>query len=208
MTTKTVTLVGVVVVALIVAIAAIAAGGGEESEAADTDGAFIAAMIPHHESAIEMAEMAQDRAQHPEIKQLAGEIIDAQEAEIETLEGAHERLYGEPVGEMSHGSLGLEDSMMGMDGNMSMLESAKPFDREFIDMMIAHHQGAIRMARIELEGGQDEETLQIAGDVVDAQSREIDEMNEWRTDWYGSPSPSGGIPDEDETMDGMDMEGM
>lgn len=63
---------------------------------------------------------------------------------------------------------------------MDMLETAKPFDRAFIDAMIVHHQGAIRMSQIELADGTDEQTKSLADEIIDAQSMEITEMNEWR----------------------------
>ena len=71
-------------------------------------------------------------------------------------------------------------------------------------MMVPHHQGAIRMAQIELAEGNDEETKSLARAIIEAQSREITQMNEWRTEWYGSPSPAGGIPDEAATMEQME----
>jgi uncharacterized protein (DUF305 family) len=213
MSTKTFAAIGVVAIAVVVGVIALASGGEDEAQASETDGAFLAGMVPHHESAIEMAEMAQMRADHPEIRRLADEIVTAQTNEIDLINDIHERLFGEPVGGMSHGSLGLSEEMMGMGMDMSMLETAKPFDRGFIDMMVAHHQGAIRMAQIELAEGDDEETKSLANAIIDAQSREIGEMNEWRTQWYGSPSPAGGVPESDATMDAMEgemgaMEGM
>jgi len=61
--------------------------GAEEIEGADdVDQAFAAAMIPHHEGAIEMAKLARERAQHEEIRLLADDIISAQEREIGILE--------------------------------------------------------------------------------------------------------------------------
>lgn len=72
--------------------------------------------------------------------------------------------------------------------------SAKPFDRQFIDMMVPNHQGAIRMARVELKRGKNTHLREIASAIVKAQAKEIREMNAWRTDWYGAPSPSGGVP--------------
>ena len=104
-------------------------------------------------------------------------------------------MFGEPMGGMDHGTLGMDMDMMGMDVDVMSLEEARPFDRAFIDAMIAHHQGAIRMARVGLERGEDEEVEGLAEAIVDAQSREIEEMNEWRERWYGSPSPAGGIPE-------------
>jgi uncharacterized protein (DUF305 family) len=188
--------------ALILALAlALAACGEDEEQARETDGAFIAEMVPHHESAIEMAEVAQEQAEHPEIKQLADAIIETQAAEINDLSAAHERLFDMPVDEADHGTMGMseEDTGMGMDElDMKVLEDAKPFDQEFIDMMVPHHQGAIRMARVELAMGQDAELKEMAQMIVDAQSKEIEQMNEWRARWYGEPSPAGGVPAEED----------
>jgi uncharacterized protein (DUF305 family) len=170
--------------------------GGDEStaNAEQTDGAFIAAMIPHHQSAIEMAKVAQKEGEHPQIKQLADDIIAAQDAEIGQMEQMHQRMFGQPVQGSDHGSLGLDDEMMGMTMDMHSLEGAKPFDRAFIDAMIPHHQGAIRMAQVELAEGQDQETKDLARAIISAQSKEIEEMNRWRQQWYGAPSPAGGVP--------------
>jgi uncharacterized protein (DUF305 family) len=78
--------------------------------------------------------------------------------------------------------------------NMDELDGAKPFDRKFIDMMITHHQGAIRMARAELAKGHSTRLRAIARAIVSAQKREITQLNSWRKAWYGATSPSGGIP--------------
>jgi uncharacterized protein (DUF305 family) len=88
-----------------------------------------------------------------------------------------------------------------MDDDASMLEDAKPFDREFIDMMIPHHQGAIRMARVELEKGENRELKELAESIIDAQAKEIDEMNTWRVEWFGAVSPAGGVPAEEDGGD-------
>jgi uncharacterized protein (DUF305 family) len=188
----------------------VAACGGDDdadqgADAEHTDGAFIAEMVPHHEAAIEMAEMAQSSAQRPEIQQLAQEIIAAQDEEISQLEAAHERLFDAPIGEVDHGSLGLSQEDSGMGHDSSALEGAEDFDMEFIDMMIPHHQGAIRMARIQLESGQDEELNSLAQAIIAAQSAEIEEMNQWREQWYGAPSPAGGVPEEGETPSHEEM---
>ncbi len=154
-------------------------GGDDEttsSQAESTDGAFITEMIPHHESAIEMARIAQQRAEHPQIKQLADDIVAAQDAEIADMNDMHQRMFGEPAMGADHGSLGLDDHMKGMSANMASLETAKPFDEAFIDEMVPHHQGAIRMAQVELAEGQDQETRDLAQSVIDAQSQEIEQM--------------------------------
>lgn len=132
-----------------VAIAVVLVVGGDDSDDAEqTDGAFITEMVPHHESAVEMAEVALERAQHPEVEDLARQIIDSQSDEIEQLGQIHKSMFGESVEQGEHGTLGLPAHEAGMEADMSMLENARPFDQAFIDMMIPHHQGAIRMARI------------------------------------------------------------
>ena len=81
---------------------------------------------------------------------------------------------------------------MAMD--MHDLHGAKPFDRMFIDMMIPHHQGAIQMARAELATGKTRRLRSIARAIVRDQAKEIRTMNAWREQWYGVPSPAGGVP--------------
>lgn len=191
--------------------------GSSSTESSSTRGtavdkAFVRQMIPHHEGAIEMAKMASELGQHTEIKAtLAPAIVDAQEAEITTLKtvakqlgvtvamssGEHSMSGGmEAGGEMAADAktLGLTTETMGMDMSMTALEKAKPFDRAFIDAMVPHHQGAIRMARAELANGTNAELKTLAKAIVSAQEKEITEMNEWRTKWYGSASPAGGVP--------------
>ncbi len=191
MSTKLMGALGGVIIALIVAGAALLGGTDDSTE---TDGAFVTEMVPHHESAIEMAEIAAKRAEHPEIKSLAKSIIASQSDEISSLGAIHQRLFDESVAEGDHGTLGLAEHEMGMDSDVGSLESARPFDRAFIDMMVPHHQGAIQMARIELEQGSDDEAQALAEQIIEAQTAEIGEMNAWRTEWYGEPSPAGGVP--------------
>ena len=166
------------------------AGGGAAGNGVDR--AFVAEMVPHHESAVQMATVAQQRGQHDEIKDLAGEIIESQNAEIQTMNGLA-RQFDEAG--IEKGELGVPMHQMGMDMNTAMLETAQPFDRAFVDMMIPHHQGAIRMARAELAKGASPEAMDLAEAIIDAQAKEIDEMNTWRVDWYGGPSPAGGVPE-------------
>jgi uncharacterized protein (DUF305 family) len=99
------------------------------------------------------------------------------------------------------GALGIPMSAMGMPMDdlgmrlqLDQVASGRPADRAFIDVMIPHHQGAIRMARAEVAHGRDSQLRALAHRVVAAQSREIKQMNRWRASWYGAPSPAGGVP--------------
>ena len=197
---------------LVLLLLALAAGGlaacGDDDDtttgASATEEAFLKGMIPHHESAVEMAEIARERGEHRDVKELARAIIEAQNAEITQMEKIYERLTGDEIfpDPAAHESLGLSQDEAGMhEGSAAMLESTrKDFDKAFIDEMIPHHQGAIRQARIVLADTEDGEVRELANAIVDAQSREIEQMNQWRERWYGSPSPAGGVPSENEEL--------
>lgn len=166
-----------------------------------TDLAFARDMIGHHKMAVQMAEAARDNASRDEITELADAIITTQNAEIAQLEKAQRRMAGEGL---KPKDLGMSDAEMGMDMDMDMLMSSDGFDRMFIDMMIPHHQGAIRMARVETAQGGDPEMRDLATTVIAAQSKEIEQMNAWRKQWYGAASPAGGVPAKDEVKPSSD----
>ena len=188
-------------VLLVVAAAALAACGDEQesgtSASSSRERAFLSGMVPHHESAVEMARVARSRAKHVEVRELAQRIIGTQQLEIRRMKAIHRRLFGGQLvaDDQAHMELGLSASEAGMDhGGMAALEGARPFDRAFIDAMIPHHAGAIRMARAVMANPPDDEILDLADGIVRAQSREIRQMNRWRLTWYGRASPAGGAP--------------
>jgi hypothetical protein len=57
------------------------------------------------------------------------------------------------------------------------------------------------MARVELEKGENRELKELAESIIDAQAKEIDEMNTWRVEWFGAVSPAGGVPAEEDGGD-------
>src|SRR3989344_9327395 len=59
-------------------------------------------------------------------------------------------------------------------------------DQHFIAQMIPHHEGAIAMAKVALERSKRPEMLSLAGDIIEAQQKEIDDMRVWDQEWYGS----------------------
>lgn len=179
--------------------------GSSAPEPSKEEQAFLKGMIPHHESAVEMAEMAKERGQHKEIKQLASSIMSDQDREIRQMERIYKRLYGEEImpDPAAHEQLGLSAKAAGMEHmDMESLVRAKPFDRAFIDEMVAHHQGAIRMAHAVMDKTKDAEIKQLANSIVKAQTSEIRDMNTWRKKWYGAASPAGEAPKAGETPEG------
>lgn len=155
-----------------------------------TDAAFVTGMTAHHKDAIVMGEIARKRAQRPQIRRLAGDIIAAQNDEISTLASIRDELHSTGA----HGDADM--SMLEGDAHMDMdpreLRTAKPFDRAFIDMMVPHHEGAIAMAEELLDKGEHPALREMAQDIIRTQSAEIDRMRGWRKAWYGSDDEGAG----------------
>ena len=148
---------------------------------------FIEQMIPHHEGAIAMATLALKKAVHPEIKTLAEAILVAQTAENEDMRTWYKEWFGENVPEGRFGFSGgmMSGGMMsGSRDDISVLENAADFDKEFIEQMIPHHQMAIMMARMLEAGTQRPEMQELAKNIQESQADEIEQMQEWYQAWY------------------------
>jgi uncharacterized protein (DUF305 family) len=147
-----------------------------------SDKAFIDAMVPHHQGAIAMAEVALKNAEHEQIKELSRNIISSQQAEIEELKAIKEEEFGTsnvPM-EMSQEQM----RSMGMMMNPQELANKEPFDRAFIDAMIPHHQSAIEMSQVALDKSDNPKIKELAENIISAQQQEIEEMTRWRKQWY------------------------
>lgn len=146
-------------------------------------------MIPHHEQAIEMAELVPSRTDNPAILALATQIKNAQQPEIDQMTArltswgiAVDDDADDHMGGMHHGSMtGSSSTMGGMmsDAQMDALENARgqAFDTLWLQGMITHHQGAITMADQELAGGVNPESRTLATQIKTSQQAEIDQMN-------------------------------
>ena len=146
-----------------------------------SDRSFIDAMVPHHEGAVDMAQVALKRAEHPEIANLAEEIISAQRSEMELFGKIREREYGSAESKMEMNEQNMRAMGMSEPGKLA---NEEPFDKAFIDEMIPHHESAIAMAEVALQNTDDPEIRGIADDIMSAQQREIEQMKQWRQQWY------------------------
>jgi uncharacterized protein (DUF305 family) len=147
-----------------------------------SDERFIDAMVPHHQGAVEMARVALTNAEHDEIAQLSENIISSQQAEIEELKSIKQEEFGTsrvPM-EMSQEQM----RGMGMTTDPHKLANRDPFDKAFIDAMIPHHQSAIEMAQVVSEKSKNPQIKELAGNIISAQQTEIEQMKQWRKEWY------------------------
>ncbi|KAB2944348.1 MAG: hypothetical protein MPEBLZ_00895 [Candidatus Methanoperedens nitroreducens] len=147
----------------------------------DMDRTFIEQMIPHHEDAVLMADLALQKAEHEELKQLAADIKTAQNREISDMRSWYKSWYGT---EVPQNSMGMGRGMMSEDADIERLKNASPFDKEFIEQMIPHHQMAVMMAQMMLQASDRDEIRTLAQNIITSQSREITQMREWHKQWY------------------------
>lgn len=188
--------IGVLCVAGLVTGGLAACGG---SSSAPFDQQFIDMMVPHHEGAVEMAKIAQQRAQRPEIKQMADAIIAAQNAEISQMKAWRKAWYGSdqtpPMNKMpmvpgmtgqGHGGHAAGGGgTMDMAADVAKLRQAPdPFERAFIDEMIPHHESAIDASRAAETRAGKPEIRALAKTIIADQQREIEQMRAWRRAWY------------------------
>jgi uncharacterized protein (DUF305 family) len=160
------------------ASASASAEAGDHNQA-DVD--FAGEMIQHHRQAVDMAELADSRASSQEVKDLAMKIKGAQDPEIETMSGwltAWGEEVPEDTSDMGHDMASAMPGMMSGE-DMAELERASgtEFDTMFLDMMIEHHEGAVEMAKTEKADGRYGPAVELADDVITAQTAEIEQMN-------------------------------
>ena len=151
----------------------------------DADAMFAQMMIPHHEQAIVLAEMAENPTSEagPEVISLAAQISSAQGSEIELMKSFLTQWDVPVVGHesMDHSSMDHGSKMRGMLSVEELAKlsslSGKVFDKEWMLAMIAHHEGAIEMARTVEQSGKNLEVQDLAKTIISGQQVEIDQMN-------------------------------
>ncbi|NHU49195.1 DUF305 domain-containing protein [Rhodococcus sp. A14] len=157
----------------------------------NADVMFLQMMYPHHAQAVEMANMALGRTTNPQVLDLAKNIAAAQGPEMDQMTALLAQRgmavpstdAGSGMSGMNHGGTsGMADGG-GMSGMMTPEQmsglagkSGADFDTAWLNMMIAHHTGAIEMAQTELADGENADAKQMATAIVGAQQAEITTM--------------------------------
>jgi uncharacterized protein (DUF305 family) len=142
---------------------------------------FMQGMIAHHAQAIYMSRMAASRQANPHVLKFANKIDQSQQAEIRLMQDwlvANKQTAPDT-------SSWRTMTMPGMltPAQLAELDAAKgtDFDREFLNLMIQHHRGALKMVETLLASplaAQDVDVSVFANDVVTVQTAEIDLMQE------------------------------
>lgn len=136
-----------------------------------TDAAFVASMLPHHKGGIELGRLAATKGVDADVKRLGAAIMTKQTEELATLQALASRL-----GTTALMVAPIEERDM---RDMARLKAASgaAFDTLWLEVISGHHSAAIQMAGIEVDGGQDSESVTLAKDIVTTQTRELTEFN-------------------------------
>ena len=184
-----------IIAALLISVVLIASGGMRDSESDNddmgmmgghghnsnsqmvgSDAMFLQMMIPHHEQAVVMSDLALSISKDAEVLKLAMQIKDAQAPEIIKMQGwlSDAGLSEDPGHSMGNGMGGMLS-----DSDLSALKGStgKAFDKLFLAGMIAHHEGAIDMVMM-IENSQDSDVKRLGQDIVKSQTAEIELMKE------------------------------
>ena len=145
-------------------------------EHGEADLAFVQQMQPHHEGALAMAELAPTRPGDPRVAALAGRIAAVQAPELQRLEALATAWRVELTGEAADGGAGETDDAAALQGL-----SGPEFDRQFLTRMVAHHEGALPLAREELARGRSPDARALATAVLAEQPAQVEEMQQLLT---------------------------
>jgi len=159
-----------------------------------SDVRFCEMMAPHHQHAIDMAKVMLAAGADPELRAMAEDMISAQRAEIEELASIKAALTGSSTLPRMSSVHMMENSGVPMPDELTHGTSV---DRAFLDGMFPHHAGAIQMATVALRHSQNGHVVGLARRIIDAQAREVGELEQIRKRL--SPAANHGFPHADGT---------
>ena len=149
------------------------------NEPTQSDQDFLTQMIEHHEGAIAMAGEAKAKSRRVEIRTFADNIITAQSGEIDSMY-AWRKDWFKDSGHIAM-RMGADMPSMAIDLGVSDAD----FDLRFLQAMIIHHEGAVKMAKQVLLPTDRVEIHDLAKNIISTQQAEITQMQSWLKEWYG-----------------------
>jgi uncharacterized protein (DUF305 family) len=144
------------------------------------DQQFMEMMVPHHEGAVEMARIADQRSQRPEIRTMAADILRTQASAIQWMKAWRKACFGnDQTSQITR--MSMVDGMQmpasgGHDGHGGSASPSQTMDMVIIVAMIPHHQDAVEASKSAASRAQHEE--------IETLSREIDALRQWRQAWF------------------------
>ncbi len=140
----------------------------------DFDYDFANTMLMHHQSAVDMAKEVIAKGSNTEVKTMAQNIVTAQEAEIaqfKNITANYKMPEMKKEGNETHNELG--ETMEKMEAKMKGMAKTGNADKDFLMMMIPHHESAVTMSEDELSHGKNLELKKMAQKIMEDQGKEI-----------------------------------
>jgi len=146
---------------------------------------YLAQMIPHHQEAIDTAQIILAHSSRPEMKQFAQNIIQAQTAEIAQMKNWLNEWY--PGGDLSVSYVPMMRDLKQLEGNS--------LDQTFLQDMTKHHMGAVMMSQMLLNRNlvKHQPVQPFAQNIATNQNQEIQQMQDWLIAWFGDRNPMSGM---------------
>jgi uncharacterized protein (DUF305 family) len=172
--------IGVSTLLLAVILGAVIAtlSGEERSESGEfnrADVMFMDMMIVHHDQAIEMAELAENRTNNGNILELSNNISRAQKAENQQMTNWMRSLGFEPGNHRRMAGMASEQEMQQLKNS-----NGSEFNTLFAEMMTEHHEGGIEMAQHHYRAGRNPELKEMQQQMIETQQNEIEKMKKWQ----------------------------
>jgi uncharacterized protein (DUF305 family) len=142
------------------------------------DREYLTDMIGHHAMAVEMGEMATEKATHPELRQAAETIVKTQTAEIKQMRASLHKWYGKHHVSTEHG----HEDMAAMD-ELDEATGAE-FEIRFLALMSVHHTQAVERSDVALDRARHPQVRKLAKAIIKGQNSEIKQFRNWLVDWY------------------------
>lgn len=169
------------------------------------DLAYIDSMTPHHASVIALAETALESLEDERVQAIAQAVLDTQPGEMEYLQELRSEWYPdepeddseERMMEMMMVTMAMDPSCGHDESHMQLMDSewlvgeyekAEDKDLAFIDLVIPHHEMAVRQSEVGLELAEHEEMVELCEEVIEAQAAEIAELETIREELTGDHS--------------------
>jgi uncharacterized protein (DUF305 family) len=142
--------------------------------AVKTDEEFINGMIPHHQEAVDTSALILKNTKNPELAKFTQAVVTGQSAEIVQMKQWHQAWFNK--------AYVTDGSYMAMMGDLNQYKTASATaDTAYIKGMIAHHQGAVEMAKQAQGFTKRAEIKTMAQAIIDTQTKEITMLQSWLT---------------------------
>jgi uncharacterized protein (DUF305 family) len=146
----------------------------------DFDYDFANLMSMHHQMAIDMSKVEIERGSDQTIINMAKGIVAAQEIEIREMQEFIKKYKIPIIKNQSSNSFKITTEMKSMMDKMNEINISENVDKDYVAMMIPHHESAVKMSKLQLQFGTQNDLVDLSKNIIEDQTFEIDEFKKWQ----------------------------